>query len=128
MEFPFNVKFSTRLQNTSPVVVVVVVVVVARKPQHLSELCLSKDFRCQKTPRSAGAAGSKGSSVTLETVIRERESIIHGKGRLMYHRDCQTDNDVSDTQPAVSYPLVLTHKARARASTRGMKSNRGNKC
>lgn len=109
LEFPFNVKFSTLLQNTSPVVVVVIV---AQKLQHLSELCLSKDFRCQKTPRSAGAAGSKGSSVTLETVIREGESIIHGKGRLMYHRDCQTDNDVSDTQPAVSYPLVLTHKAR----------------
>lgn len=35
----------------------------------------------------AHAASSKGSSVTVETVIRERESIIHGKGRLMYRRD-----------------------------------------
>jgi len=25
----------------------------------------------------------------------------------MYHRDGQTDSDVSDIQPAVSYPLVF---------------------
>lgn len=41
----------------------------------------------QATPRCADTAGTKGPSVTVETVIRERESIIHGKGRLMYHRD-----------------------------------------
>lgn len=35
-----------------------------------------------------------------------------------------TDSDVSDTQPAVSYPLVFDT---AKASTRGMKISRGNK-
>lgn len=73
------------------------------------------------------AAGSKGSSVTLQTVIREGESIIHGRGGLMYHGDCQTDTTVSDTQPAASYPLASAqHKARqSEHTTHGC--NRGNK-
>lgn len=90
------------------------------------ESCASPGLELPQSPGSAAAAGSRGSSVTLETVIRGRESIIHGKGRLMYRRDRQTDTAVSNSQPAISYPLVSTHKARRSEHTvRG--SNRGNK-
>lgn len=92
-------------------------------------LCLRvvprQDWSCW-SPGSAAATGSRGSSVTLETVIRGGESIIHGKGRLMYRRDCQTDTAVSNSQPAISYPLVSTHKAR-RSEHTVRESNRGNK-
>lgn len=74
-----------------------------------------------------GAAGGEGSSVTLQTVIREGESIIHGKGGLMYHGDRQTDTAVSDSQPAASYPLASArHRARQSEHTTHERS-RGNK-
>lgn len=73
-----------------------------------------------------GAAGSEGSSVTLQTVIREGQSIIHGEGGLMYHGDCQTDTTVSDTQTAASYPLASTQDVRQREHTT-RERNRGNK-
>lgn len=61
----------------------------------------------QATPQRADAAGSKGSSVTVETVIREGESIIHGKGRLMHRRDRQMDINVSNTQACTLISAVF---------------------
>lgn len=74
-----------------------------------------------------GAAGRKGSSVTLQTVIREGQSIIHGEGGLMYHGDCQTDTTVSDTLPAASYPLASTQHNDRQSEHTKHERNRGNK-
>lgn len=96
-------------------------------------LLRASERRLDRTRRShillgvLGAGGGEGSSGTLQTVIREGESIIHGEGGLMYRGDCQTDTTVSDTRPAASYPLASTqHNARESAHTTHERS-RGNK-